>query len=125
MSAWLSQAVMGTNAVAFLFVTLVLAGGAAWITGQAIATGWKPMWQAIAYCVLLALATRFVLFALFDASLTSIFGLLVALAILMAFGAASFRINRARKMVSQYPWLYERAGLMGWRERHPAIPGGR
>jgi hypothetical protein len=27
------------------------------------------------------------------------------------------RLTLARKMASQYPWIYERAGLLGWRER--------
>ncbi|WP_375731230.1 DUF6867 family protein [Azospirillum sp. B506] len=26
----------------------------------------------------------------------------------------------ARRMVNQYPWLYERAGPFAWRERTPA-----
>jgi hypothetical protein len=27
-------------------------------------------------------------------------------------------ITIARKMVSQYPWLYERAGLLAWRPKN-------
>ncbi|WP_348981071.1 DUF6867 family protein [Azospirillum sp. TSO5] len=30
------------------------------------------------------------------------------------------RIAIARRMVNQYPWLYETAGPFGWRERKPA-----
>jgi hypothetical protein len=26
-------------------------------------------------------------------------------------------MTQARKMVKQYPWLYERSGLFSWRER--------
>jgi len=26
----------------------------------------------------------------------------------------------ARKMVTQYPWIYERAGLLSWREKASA-----
>jgi hypothetical protein len=29
----------------------------------------------------------------------------------------AFRLTRVRRMVSQYPWIYERDGLLGWRER--------
>lgn len=119
----LPAAVIGTSSIAFVIVNLVLAGGAAWITGRAIATGWKPLWQALAYCLLLALGTRFILFGLFGAELFSFSGLIVTLAILAPIGALSFRISRARKMVMQYPWLYEHAGLIGWRDRHP--PAGR
>ncbi|HEY3146576.1 MAG TPA: hypothetical protein VGJ75_09505 [Dongiaceae bacterium] len=30
----------------------------------------------------------------------------------------AYRITMARKMVSQYPWLYERTGLMAWRAKN-------
>jgi hypothetical protein len=29
-------------------------------------------------------------------------------------------VTKARKMVCQYPWLYERSGLFSWRDRNPA-----
>ena len=117
MTAEFSQAVTGTSLLAFLIVNGLLAGGAAWITGKALADGWKPLWHALAYSLLLALGTRFVLFALFKSALLSLPGLLITLAILAGLSALSFRISRARKMVAQYPWLYERAGLIGWRQR--------
>ncbi|QNT68865.1 DUF6867 family protein [Defluviicoccus vanus] len=119
MSGEFTQAVMGTSLLAFIVLNGLLAGGAAWITGKAIAVGWKPLWQVFAYSLLLALGTRFVLFALFHSVLFSLPGLLITLAILAGISALSFGINRARKMVAQYPWLYERAGLVGWRERLP------
>jgi putative effector of murein hydrolase len=32
---------------------------------------------------------------------------------------AAHRLTRARKMVNQYPWLYERTGPFGWRDIPP------
>jgi len=29
----------------------------------------------------------------------------------------AYRLTQAHKMVAQYPWLYERAGLFAWREK--------
>jgi branched-chain amino acid transport system ATP-binding protein len=43
---------------------------------------------------------------------------MIGTAALVAIGLFAYRLNRARKMVSQYPWLYERAGLFRWRDRH-------
>lgn len=120
MTSLFAQPVIGTSLFAFLIVTLLIAGGAAWITGHAISTSWRPLWQALAYCLLLALGTRFVLFALFGAELFSLPGLVVTLVILAIVGASSFRISRARKMVNQYPWLYERTSLVGWKVRQPS-----
>ena len=124
MNGDLLRGILGNSALAFVIVNLVLAGSAAWVTGKAIAIGWKPLTHALAYCLLLALGTRFVLFALFGAKLSSLPGLVVALGILLTIGALSFRVNQVRKMIVQYPWLYERAGLLGWRSRQSASGGG-
>jgi branched-chain amino acid transport system ATP-binding protein len=117
--AGLMSAVIGPSPAAFLVLTFVLAGATAWITGHALATTWKPLWQVVLYCLLLAAAARFLLFALFAGDLLSIAGYVVTALILLFFGLVSFRTNRARKMVSQYPWLYRREGLFGWADRNP------
>ncbi len=117
-AGWMT-AVIGPSLAAFIAVTVVLAGATAWITGHALATAWKPLWQVVLYCLLLAATARFLLFALFDGNLFSPAGYAVTALILLFFGIVSFRANRARKMVSQYPWLYRRQGLFGWAARHP------
>ncbi|MFO1155102.1 MAG: hypothetical protein U1E42_15790 [Rhodospirillales bacterium] len=116
-------AIVGPSLAAFLGVTVVLAGATAWIAGHALASTWKPGWQVVFSCLLLAAAARFLLFALFGGRLFSVTGYVVAALILLVFGIVSFRTNRARKMVSQYPWLYERRGLFGWAERSAESAG--
>jgi branched-chain amino acid transport system ATP-binding protein len=69
------------------------------------------------YALLLAAADRFLLYALFDGDLLSPSGFVVAFLVLAALCLLAWRVTRARRMVAQYPWLYERAGLFGWRER--------
>jgi hypothetical protein len=101
----------------FLVVTVVLFGGAAAVAGQALARNWRPVWQIGLYGLLLAAADRFLLFALFGAPLLSPGGYFAAAAILLVAAGTSFRVTRARRMVAQYPWLYERAGPFGWRGR--------
>jgi hypothetical protein len=46
-------------------------------------------------------------------------------AFLLAVGGLSWRLTRVRRMVAQYRWLYERAGLLGWRERTTPQAGGK
>lgn len=87
------------------------------MTGQALANTWRPLWQALAYTLLLGVADRFLVFALFDGQLSSIAGYIVDTAILEIVAAAAYMAMRARKMVRQYPWRYERVGLFRWRER--------
>ncbi|MFO1128697.1 MAG: hypothetical protein U1E66_09755 [Rhodospirillales bacterium] len=114
--------IVGPSLAAFLGVVVVLGGGTAWITGQALAANWRPLWQVIVYCLLLAAAARFLLFALFGGILVSLPGYVVTSLVMLFFGIVSFRSNRARKMVGQYPWLYQRRGLFGWSERPPESP---
>ena len=111
--------IFGTTPPVSICITLVLAGGCALMTGRALALNWRPDWQLIFYCLLLALADRFLIFALFGGELLSFSGYAVDFSILLIVAAAAFQITRARQMIRQYPWAYERAGLAGWRERRP------
>ena len=72
--------------------------------------------------LLLALADRFLHYALFEAPLTSVSGFLVAAAVLGLITCGAFFHTRAGKMVRQYPWLYERNGPLGWRAKQPDSP---
>jgi hypothetical protein len=105
-----------------LFVTGILGGAAAWATGRAIADTWRPYWQAVLYMVLLGGAVRFAHFALFDAELLSVPSYFADMLYLLAVGSLSWRFTRAHRMVTQYRWLYERAGPLGWRQRPAAAP---
>lgn len=100
-----------------LFVTGIIGGGAAWATGHAIADTWRPYRQVVAYMVLLGGAVRFVHFALFEAALLSVPSYLADTLFLLAVASFSWRMTRARRMVTQYRWLYERTGPLSWRER--------
>jgi hypothetical protein len=101
----------------FLLVTVLFMGGCAFMTGQALAATWRPWRQAVPYALLLALADRFLVFALFGGGLLSLPGLLLDAAVLVSITLAAWRLTRARRMAAQYPWLYERTGLLSWRER--------
>ena len=104
------------NPWVFLGLTCVCGGGCAVMTGQALAATWRPMGLALPYAVLLAAAARFLAFALFGGTLLSLPAFLTDAAVLAAMTLASYRLTQARKMVSQYPWLYRRHGPFGWRD---------
>jgi hypothetical protein len=114
------EAILGTSVGVFLGVTVALMGFTAFMTGQALANTWKPMWHALVYSALLGFAARFLIFALFEGELLSLSGYLADTAALILIALFAYRISHARKMVSQYPWLYERAGLFGWRPKGPS-----
>ncbi len=89
---------------------------AAYMTGKGLANTWRPLWQPFVYCGLLGFADRFLVFALYDGELFSLTGYLVDTAVLIAISLFAFQLNKAKKMVTQYPWLYEPAGPLGWRK---------
>jgi hypothetical protein len=116
------QALLGNSLGVYAGLTVCLMGFAVFMTGQATALTWKPAWHVLAYAALLGLADRFLAYALFDGSLLSLPAYLFDTATLAAIGLVAWRLGRARKMVSQYPWLYERAGPFAWRNKTPPTP---
>jgi hypothetical protein len=113
------EALLGTGLGVYFGLTVCLMGFAAFMTGQAIAVTWKPAWHALGYTLLLGFADRFLAFALFEGHLLSLAAYLIDTATLAAIALLAWRLARARKMVSQYPWLYERTGPFSWRSRTP------
>lgn len=113
------EGILGASLPVFIGLTLVLFGGAAFLMGQAVAATWRPIWQVLLYGALLTIGDRFLVYALFEGELLSVSGYLVHAVVLIGIGLVAYRLTRAHKMVSQYPWLYERAGLFTWRERLP------
>lgn len=111
MEAW-----VGVGGGAYVGLLLVF-GFAAVLAGQATARQWRGPWQALGYAVLLAVAVRFLVYALFAGRLLSATGFLADVAVLSGFALVAYRVTYVRCMLVQYPWLYERAGPFGYRER--------
>jgi hypothetical protein len=113
-------ALLGTSVGVFVGLTVIIAGGAAIMTGRALADGWKAPWQVVCAGFGLALADRFLVYALFEGDLLSPSGFLIDFAVLTALALLAYRVTLVRKMVNQYPWRYERTSLFKYRAR----PGG-
>ena len=101
----------------FLLATVALGGGAAWLTGRALAETWRPWWQVPAYILLLAAAVRFIHYALFGATLLSLHYYLVDAVVCLICGLTAYRLTRARQMCAQYAWINARRGVFGWTAR--------
>ena len=108
---------LGEDPLVLLILTGVFGGGAAWLSGRAVAETWRPVWVAVLAGCGLALATRFLTYGLFDGVLLSLVGYLRDAALLAAIAAIAWRMRLVAKMTSQYPWLYRSAGRFGWRDR--------
>jgi hypothetical protein len=101
----------------FVLVTIILGCGAAWLTGRAVATTWRPWWQVVAYSFVLGAAVRFIHFALFGGTLISPHYYLVDTLFCLGAAALGFRMERARQMVTQYRWINGRGGPLRWRRK--------
>jgi hypothetical protein len=111
------ESLLGSSLPAFIFVTVLLLGFGALMTGRACANTWKPYWQVLAYSVPLAAFGRFLKWSLLSADGLSVSGFLIDLFVTALIGIVSYRIFLARNMVRQYPWLYQRDGVFSWRDR--------
>jgi hypothetical protein len=89
----------------FLLLTVVIGGGAAFVSGQAIAETWRPFWQVIGYGLLLALVVRFLHFALFEEVLLSLRNYIVDAGVLLVLAVIGYLQARSRQMATQYNWL--------------------
>ncbi|RUM96088.1 hypothetical protein EET67_19740 [Pseudaminobacter arsenicus] len=101
----------------FFFVTCLLGGGAAWMTGRACAQTWRSYVSLVLYLLLLGIAVRFIHHALFNGTMFSLQYYIVDTIVLMIIGSLGFRYTRTNQMVTQYHWLYERASLLNWKPK--------
>jgi hypothetical protein len=101
----------------FLFVTCLLGGGAAWMTGKACAQTWRAYPRLAFYLILLGIAVRFIHHALFEGTMFSFHYYLVDTIVLLVIGTIGYRYTRTNQMVRQYYWLYEKASALSWKPK--------
>jgi len=111
------EAIIGASIFTFVFNTVILMGFAAFMTGQAQANAWRPVWQLVPYTLMLGVADRFFSWGLGSGVGLSISGYIIDTAYLFCIAMGAYRLTLSNKMATQYPWLYERRGLFGWQER--------
>jgi len=113
---------------AFFLITVILGGGAAFMSGRALARSWKPFARVAFYMLLLGLAVRFLHWGLFmdatyaswreiQGTLLSPYYYLVDTLVLIGMAALGYRLQLARQMTSQYGWIYERTSPFTWKKR--------
>lgn len=101
----------------FFFITFLLGGWAAWMTGRACAKTWRSYTQLFFSLLALGIAVRFIHHALFEGTMFSLQFYIVDTVILMIFGFIGYRYTRTNQMVNQYGWLYERQNPLAWKNK--------
>ncbi len=102
---------------AFVFFTIVLGGLGGVATGRAFAGTWKSVATLPLAILLLAAAVRFLHYALAGEDLSSLQYYVVSLIVVSLGAAYGFRAKRTEQMCRQYPWLFAKAGPVGWSHR--------
>ena len=101
----------------FFFVTCLLGGWAAWMTGKASAQTWRSLPALFAYLLGLGIGVRFIHHALFGGTMFSLQYYVVDTIVLMILGFVGYQYTRTNQMVTQYNWLYERASILSWKPK--------
>ncbi|WP_020177277.1 DUF6867 family protein [Methyloferula stellata] len=89
----------------FLVITLGLGGTAAVMSGRALALIWRSRWHIVLAMLLLAMAVRFLHYALLGEALLSGTAYMMDVAVLYCLAWLSFSWTRRRQMKQQYGWL--------------------
>jgi hypothetical protein len=106
------RAIIEISLADFIIVTCLLGGGAAWMSGRAIALTWRPFIYVLLSMVLFAGFIRWVHYALFDGTLLSWHYYCVDLAVVLAIATCGYCACRSRQMITQYAWLYKKHGFL-------------
>jgi len=101
----------------FLGITVFLFGAGAFLMGQALAETWRHIGWSLPYGLMLAAANHFLDAALFTRAWGSYAHFILDFIIILLITILSYRLTLARKMVRQYPWIYEQAGPLSWRKK--------
>ena len=90
----------------FVVATILMGGGAGWLSGRAIAITWRPRWMLFPAALGLGVLVRFIHFALFDERLASLSLVGFDAAFAFIFALAGYHMTRSRQMERQYSFLH-------------------
>ncbi len=100
-----------------MWMFFALACCASWLSAKGVAKSWKPMVAFALNAVFLAAAVRFLHFALYGGTMFSLGLYIPDLIVLSLVGVVGFLYTRTNQMTAQYPWLYEKASPLSWKDR--------
>ena len=109
--------IVENSLLVYLILSCLLGGGTAFLTGRALALGWRSLAHLVMATLIIAFALRFLHFALFEGNLLSLHYALSDTATLAVFSALGYRATRTKQMVTNYHWLYKRTSALTWSDR--------
>jgi hypothetical protein len=101
----------------FIILTLILGGWLAFMTGRAFALTWRNVAMLLFALLFIGLVNRFIHFAVVKGALFSLKYYMSDTFCLIIIGLIGFHFTRKKQMLTQYWWLYEPVGFLGYRLR--------
>ena len=113
------ELILGSSIGVFAGFTLFCMCGCAVLFGTVLAREWRPARKVLAFGLGLGLVDRFLVYALFGGDLLSPTGLIIDTWCILMAALLAYRFMLARQLARQYPWMYRRFLIFGWR----SLPG--
>jgi hypothetical protein len=111
----LTELILGNSYAVFAGFTVTCMCSAAAFLGMTFAREWRPARHLLPFGIALGLIDRLVAHALFQADLFSPGGFTIDTYCILLAAVLAYRLTLAAQLQRQYPWIYRRFLLFGWR----------
>ena len=109
------ELILGNSYAVFLGLTLCCMCSTAALLGKTFAREWRPARHLLPIGIALGLVDRALAHALFQANLLAAGGLLIDTYCILLAATMAYRWTLSSQLQRQYPWMYQRFLLFGWR----------
>ena len=109
------ELILGSSYPVFFGFTVICMCGCAALLGIRIAREWRPARHLIPFGITLGLIDRALVYFLFRGELLSPTGFIIDTYCILLAATLAYRFTLSAQLVCQYPWMYRRFLLLGWR----------
>jgi len=109
------ELILGSSFAVFTGFTLLCMGSCAALVGMNLARQWQPARKLVPYALALGMLDRLLGHALFGSDLFSATGFVIDTYVVLMAALLAYHRVLGRLLVRQYPWMYRRFLIFGWR----------
>jgi len=109
------ELILGNSIAVFAGFTLLCMGSCAALIGMNLARRWQPARNVVPYALVLGGLDRLLGHALFGSELLSATGFAIDTYVILMVALLAYHRVLGRLLVRQYPWMYRRFLILGWR----------
>jgi hypothetical protein len=109
------QIILGSSWQVFIEFTIFCMCGCSAMIGISLAREWRPARHVLPFVLLLAVIDRVLVSTSFGGDLMSAGGAVIDSYSIMMSALLAYHYALSRQLVRQYPWMYRRFLVFGWR----------